>query len=90
MSKLEIWLCRVLLHPITRQPMNTRDLRPDKHQLVMAKIVNGEIGSLPDGTIIDPVEGFATEELANEARARKLVDDPEGDYRVVVTMQVSG
>lgn len=89
MSKLDIWLCRVLLHPLYRTPMNASELKPDAHQIVMAKIVSGELGQLPDGTIIEPLTSHASEALANEARAKALRDDPGRDYRVVVTMRVA-
>ncbi len=89
MSNLDIWLCRVLLHPLYQVPMKSQDLRPEKHQLVMAKIVNGELGQLQDGTIVEPVTSHATESDANEARERALRDSPRDDFRVVVTMQVS-
>lgn len=89
MKNLEIWLCRVLLHPLTGQPRNVHELTPESDQLVMGKIINGEIGSLQDGTIIEPITAHATEAEANEARARAMHDDPKGDYRVVATMAVT-
>jgi hypothetical protein len=87
--RVEIWLCRVLFHPTTRAPMNVAALSPESDQLVMAKIINGEIGSLPDGTIIEPITAHPSESDANEARARAMRDNPAGDYRVVMTMGVA-
>lgn len=89
MKGLEVWLCRVLLHPITAAPMRAQQLNVDSHQMVMAKIINGELGTLQDGTIVEPVTSHATEAEANEARLRKLHDEPGTDWRVVVTMQVT-
>lgn len=88
MRNLDIWLCRVLLHATTHAPMKAQDLKPESHQLVMAKIIGGELGTLPDGTIIEPVRSFPTEAAANEARERAVADNPREDWRVVVTMQV--
>lgn len=92
MKNLEIWLCKVLLHAHTQKPLNLRVMSGDEpvEQAVLAKIINGEIGSLPDGTIIEPITAHATEPEANEARERAVHDDPKGDYRVVVTMRVDG
>lgn len=85
----EIWLCRVLLHPgPVRGPLRVQDLKPDAHQAVLAKIVNGEFGALPDGCIVEPVTSHATEEDANAARVRAMHDKPEDDWRVVITMAV--
>ncbi len=58
--------------------------------MVMAKIIAGELGQLPDGTIIEPVQSFASEPDANAARERKRIDSPRDDWRVVVTMRVDG
>lgn len=92
MKNLEVWLCKVLLHAHTQKPLNVRAMsgEGEGEQAVLAKIINGEIGSLPDGTIIEPITAHANEADANEARLRAMHDDPKGDYRVVVTMRIDG
>jgi hypothetical protein len=86
---MEIWLCKVLLHPgPLRRPLMAQQLNERSHQIVMAKIISGELGTLPDGCIVEPVSSHATEALANDERMRKLVDAPNEDWRVVITMAV--
>jgi hypothetical protein len=86
---MEVWLCRVLLHPgPVRARMNVANLRPEAHQAVLAKIINGELGTLPDGCIVEPVSAHRTEAEAHAARAQAMADRPGGDWRVIVTMQV--
>lgn len=91
MAAIEIWLCRVLLEQgPPYNPLRQQDLRPDAHQRVMQKIIDGELGTLEDGSIIEPMQAFASEELANEARMKAAADDPKFGYRyrVVVSMEV--
>lgn len=86
---MEFWLTRVLMHkgPV-RRPRRVGDLNDAAQQTVMARIIGGELGTLPDGCIIEPVESFATEELAHAARLRKLVDEPDEDWRVIINVEV--
>jgi hypothetical protein len=86
---MEYWLCRVLLHPgPLRRRLNVADLAPGAHEAVFTKIINGELGTLPDGCIVEPVSGFRTEEEAHGERARRVVDEPSQDWRVIVSMPV--
>lgn len=84
---MEIWLCRVLLHrgPVRRRLM-AQELNERSHQAVMAKVISGELGTLPDGCIVEPVQAYRTEAEAAAARERAMADQPEDDWRVVVTM----
>ncbi len=85
-----IWLCRVLLHPgPVRKQMKLSDLSARSHETVLAKVVNGELGTLPDGCIIEPVQSYATEVDATAARERAMVDSPNEDWRVVISMPVA-
>ncbi len=86
----EVWLCRVLLHPgPLRQRMRIGDLTPQAHEAVLAKIVAGELGTLPDGCIVEPVSSHPSESDAAAARVRAMHDKPADDWRVVITMAVS-
>lgn len=75
---MHILLCKVLLHAKGAKVIATP-------QAMLAKIISGDYGQLPNGDIIEPLAEFATEELANQERDRRMVDDPSGDYRVVAT-----
>ncbi len=89
MTGCEIWLCRVLLHPgPVRKQLKLDDLNARSHEAVLAKIVSGEFGALPDGCIVEPVQSFRTEVDAAAARKQAMRDKPEDDWRVVVTMAV--
>lgn len=88
MKNVEIWLCKVLLHPMTQKPMRQQELKLEEHQLIIGKIISGDIGSLPDGTIVEPLSAHKTEPDANAAREKAKHDDPRGDYRVVMTAEV--
>ena len=75
---MQILLCKVILHAKGA----TRIATP---QAMLAKIISGDYGQLPNGDIIEPISQHANEADANEAKARAEVDDPRGDYRVVAT-----
>ena len=75
---MQILLCKVILHAKRATQLETP-------QATLAKIISGDYGQLPNGDIIEPISSHATEEAANEARARAMHDDPSGDYRVVAT-----
>lgn len=95
MTGCEIWLCRVLLHrgragAIEGRRMNVADLHDAAHQAVLAKVVSGELGVLPnDGAIVEPVQSFRTEVEAQAERAKRMHDKPGEDWRVVITLAVS-
>lgn len=87
MQGCEIWLCRVVLHPgPVRRQLKLSDLTEQSSQAVMAKIIAGELGTLPDGCIVEPVMSYATELDAAAAREKAQADRPDDDWRVVVTM----
>lgn len=75
----DIWLCRVLVHAPQVKQMTLDALQP-----YYARVVAGELACLNDDSIVEPVEQFASEELAHDGRGRKLVDEPKTDWRVVV------
>lgn len=75
---MQILLCKVILHA----KGTTRIATP---QSMLAKIISGDYGQLPNGDIIEPISQHASEADANEAKVRAEVDDPKGDYRVVAT-----
>lgn len=75
----DIWLCRVLV----RGP-RVAQLSMDALQSYYAKVSTGDLACLQDGAIVEPVQQFETEGLAQLARERKLVDEPNTDWRVVV------
>lgn len=79
----------MLLHPITKRPLKQQELKLEEHQMVIGKIISGDIGALQDGTIIEPITAHKTEPEANEARERAQKDDPGRDYRVVISTVVS-
>ena len=88
MKNAEIWLCRVLLHRVTKKPLRQQELQLDEHQSVIGKIISGDFGSLEDGTIVEPISAHETEPLANEARLRAIRDSPGVDFRVVITVKL--
>ncbi len=89
MTGCEVWLCRVLLHPgPVRRQLKLADLNARSHEAVLAKIVSGEFGALPDGCIVEPVQSYRTESEAAAARVQAMHDRPDEDWRVVVTMAV--
>lgn len=75
---MQILLCKVILHAKGA----TRIATP---QAMLAKIISGDYGQLPNGDIIEPLFAFATEAEANQERDKLAADDPKGDYRVVAT-----
>lgn len=86
---VEYWLCKVLLHPgPLRRRLNVADLNGQAHEAVLCKVINGELGTLPDGCIVEPVSGFRTEAEAHAERARRVVDEPAQDWRVIASIPV--
>lgn len=88
MKNLEIWLCKVLVHKPTGKPINVAQLNERAHETVMARIIGGELGTLPNGDIIEPVSSHATEALANDARIEAIAREPHEDWRVVAVGSV--
>lgn len=87
MKSIEVWLCKVLLHPgPVRRPLNVVDLSARSHQATMAKVIAGELGTLPDGCIIEPITAHRTEAEAHAARDAAMAEHPGEDFRVVVTV----
>lgn len=84
MTGCEVWLCRVLLH----QGHAGAKLAGLDEQAVLAKVIAGELGCLPDGAIVEPVQSFRTEPEAAAERERRMRDAPGEDWRVVITMAV--
>lgn len=88
--RVEFWLCKVVLHPgPMRTPLRAHELTEHSHAAVLAKVIEGELGVLPDGCIVEPVTSHPTELLALEARERAMVDKPNDDWRVVLNAAVS-
>ena len=75
---MQILLCKVVLHAKGATVIATP-------QAMLAKIISGDYGQLPNGDIIEPLLAFATEAEANQERDKLGADDPDGDYRVVAT-----
>jgi hypothetical protein len=77
--RVDVWLCKVLLHP-----GRVVQMRLDVLQPYYARVASGELACLDDGCIVEPIEQLRTEAEAHAARERKLVDEPGVDWRVVV------
>lgn len=89
MASIEFWVCKVLMHQGPPWgPMRVGELKEASHQTVMQKIIDGELGCLQSGEIIEPIEQFSTEEAAHEKRTRLTMDSPADDFRVVLNMEV--
>jgi len=87
---LEFWVMKVLLHPgPMKRPMTLRNINDATHAAVMVHVQAGELTTLPDGCIAEPVEQYPTQMEAHAEREKFASDDRVGDYRVVLNSSLA-
>lgn len=76
---------RVLLHQGAR--VTLANMTPSASIAVIACINTGSLALLPDNSIAEPVEVFASEMDAQAHREKMVRDNPGQDFRVVLNAE---
>lgn len=87
--KVSYWVMRVVMHQGpggVKRAIRMRDLTEETKVVMSGLIVEGAYAVMPDGCIVEPVEGFDDQLDADARREIEAKKRPGEDFRVAMTM----
>ena len=87
--RVEYWVMRVMLHQGRPVQLSLDSMSPGAYVATLALVNTGSLATLPDGSIVEPVEVFESEVEAHAHRERLRHQYPREDFRVVLNADVT-